>query len=186
MDEHLRRVPFIETRATAKEAGATVGFRKSEGIASVTGAEPDDYVYIDISGINDDMSGEEAEIQVDRVDGGLVYRAELEEDYNVSTLEPVVGPDGSDPAEVADETLLNVDNVYVMDDGRGRVLCCEDVAQYGRSWPNDCLYVYTPAEAEPNADDGEDEGENGGRETKEPTEDGTAEEDETSAEGDKE
>jgi secreted PhoX family phosphatase len=143
VDEELRRVPFIETRAAAKEVGTTVEFRKSEGIDSIEGAQPGDYVYLGISEVNDGMSDDEGEVQVDRVDGGLVYRAELEEDYDISTLEPViVGPDGSDPAEVADEALLNVDNVYVMDDGR--VLCCEDASQYGRSYPNDCLYVYTP------------------------------------------
>ncbi len=175
VDEELRRVPFIETRAAAKEVGATVEFRKSEGIDSVTGAEPGDYVYLGISEVNDGMSDDQGDVQVDRVDGGLVYRAELEEGYDVSTLEPViVGPDGSDPAEVADEALLNIDNVYVMDDGR--VLCCEDAAQYGRSYPNDCLYVYTPEEAEPNAHDGSENGENG---AEEPTEgDGTTEHDE--------
>ncbi len=145
VDEELRGVPFIETRAAAKEVGATVEFRKSEGIDSVTGAQPGDYVYLGISEVNDGMSDDRGDVQVDRVDGGMVYRAELEDEYNISTLEPViVGPDGSDPAEVADEALLNVDNVYVMDDGR--VLCCEDAAQYGRSYPNDCLYVYTPEE----------------------------------------
>lgn len=151
VDEELRRVPFIETRAAAKEIGATVEFRKSEGIDSIEGAEPGDYVYLGISEVNDGMSDDVGEIQVDRVDGGLVYRAELEDDYNLSTLEPViVGPDGSDPAEVADEALLNIDNVYVMDDGR--VLCCEDASQYGRSYPNDCLYVYTPEERTKKAD----------------------------------
>ena len=39
---------------------------------------------------------------------------------------------------------MNIDNVFVLDDGR--VLCCEDADQYGRSYPNDCLYVYTPDE----------------------------------------
>lgn len=80
------------------------------------------------------------------VDGGVVYRARIEDDYDVSTLEPViVGPDGSDPADVADDALINIDNVSVMDDGR--VLCCEDADQFGRSYSNDCLYVYTPEAA---------------------------------------
>ena len=145
VDEELLRVPFLETRAAAKEVGATVEFRKSEGIDSVEGAEPGDYIYVGISEVNDGMSDHEGDVQVDRVDGGLVYRAEIEEDYDISTLEPViVGPDGSDPADVADDALLNIDNVWVMDDGR--VLCCEDAAQFGRSYPNDCLYVYTPGE----------------------------------------
>ncbi|NEU56827.1 alkaline phosphatase PhoX [Halorussus sp. MSC15.2] len=145
VDEELRRVPFLETRAAAKEIGATVEFRKSEGIDSRDGAGPGDYVYVGISEVNDGMSDDAGDVNLDRVDGGLVYRAELEDDYNISTLEPViVGPDATDPADVANDALLNIDNVFVMDDGR--VLCCEDADQYGRSFPNDCLYVYTPEE----------------------------------------
>ncbi|MFC4449909.1 alkaline phosphatase PhoX [Halorussus aquaticus] len=145
VDEELRRVPFLETRAAAKEIGATVEFRKSEGIDSRDGAEPGDYVYVGVSEVNDGMSDEAGDVDLDRVDGGLVYRAELEDDYDISTLEPViVGPDATDPADVANDALLNIDNVFVMDDGR--VLCCEDADQYGRSFPNDCLYVYTPEE----------------------------------------
>nr|WP_254528475.1 alkaline phosphatase PhoX [Natrinema gelatinilyticum] len=150
VDPELRRVPFLETRAAAKEIGASIEFNKAEGVDSVDGAGPGDYVYFAVSELNDDMSNEEGyedvgDIQLDRVDGGVVYRAELEDDFDVSTLEPViVGPDASDPADVADDALINVDNVYVMDDGR--VLCCEDAAQLGRSYSNDCLYVYEPPE----------------------------------------
>jgi len=146
----LRRVPFLETRAAAKEIGATIEFNKAEGVDSVDGAEPGDYVYFAISELNDDLSNEEGyedvgDVQLERVDGGVVYRAALEADFNVSTLEPaIVGPDASDPAAVADDALINVDNVLVMDDGR--VLCCEDADQFGRSYSNDCLYVYEPPE----------------------------------------
>jgi len=163
VDEDLRRVPFLETRAAAKEVGASVEFRKSEGIDSVEGAEPGDYIYVGISEVNDGMTDDEGDLQLDRVDGGLVYRAEIEEDYDISTLEPViVGPDATDPADVANDALVNVDNVFVMDDGR--VLCCEDADQYGRSYPNDCLYVYTPEDDENEADDGdgEDDGDSDG------------------------
>lgn len=168
-------MPFIETRAAAKEVGATVEFRKSEGIDSTEGAEPGDYIYVGISEVNDGMSDHEGDVRVDRVDGGLVYRAEIEEDYNISTLEPViVGPDGTDPADVADDALLNIDNVWVMDDGR--VLCCEDAAQFGRSYPNDCLYIYTPDEDdERNEDDAK--GQEGDETDDEDTEEETGEED---------
>ncbi|WP_248895937.1 alkaline phosphatase PhoX [Haloplanus halobius] len=145
VDEDLRRVPFLETRAAAKEIGATIEFRKAEGIDSVENATPGDYVYIGLSEVNDGFVDDEGKIQTQRVDGGMVYRAELEPDYNISTLEPViVGPDATDRAEVADDALLNIDNVWVMDDGR--VLCCEDADQFSRSYPNDCMYVFDPAE----------------------------------------
>ncbi len=144
VDEELRKVPFLETRAAAKEIGASIEFNKAEGVDSVSDAGPGDYVYFGISEFNDDLSDETGDVQMDRVDGGVVYRGELDLDYNVSTLEPViVGPDFTDGPDAANDSLRNVDNVYVMDDGR--VLCCEDgFAESNRSYPNDCLYVYQP------------------------------------------
>jgi secreted PhoX family phosphatase len=144
VDEDLRRVPFLEPREAGKEIGATIEFNKAEGIDSKDGAAPGDYVYFGISEFNDDMANDGGDLQMDRVDGGIVYRGELEEDYNISTLEPViVGPDFTDTAAAADEALRNIDNVYTMDDGR--VLCCEDgFAESNRSYPNDGMYVFSP------------------------------------------
>ncbi|AAV45752.1 unknown [Haloarcula marismortui ATCC 43049] len=148
VDEELRRVPFLETRAAAKEVGVSIEFNKAEGVDSKDGAGPGDPVYFGISEFNDDLANDEGDIQMDRVDGGVVYRGVLESDYNISTLEPViVGPDFTDEPEDADDALRNVDNVYVMDDGR--VLCCEDgFGGPARSYPNDGLYVYEPQEPE--------------------------------------
>ena len=144
VSEDLRKVPFLETRAAAKEIGASIEFNKAEGVDSMESAGPGDYVYFGISEFNDDMADETGDIQMDRVDGGVVYRGQLHEDYDVTTLEPViVGPDFTDGPEDADDALRNIDNVYVMDDGR--VLCCEDgFNESRRSYPNDCLYVYEP------------------------------------------
>ncbi|WP_049908520.1 alkaline phosphatase PhoX [Halorubrum distributum] len=144
VDEELRRVPFIETRAAAKEIGASIEFNKAEGVDSVDGSEPGDFVYFGISEFNDALADDEGDVQMDRVDGGVVYRAELEPDYNVSTLEPVIaGPDFTDTPEDADDALRNIDNVYTMRDGR--VLCCEDgFGGPARSYPNDGLYVFQP------------------------------------------
>jgi secreted PhoX family phosphatase len=152
VDEELRRVPFLETRAAAKEIGATIEFNKAEGVDSKDDAEPGDYIYFGISEFNDDLddqpSNDGGDIALDRVDGGVVYRAELEAQYDVSTLEPViVGPDFTEEEAVqdADDSLRNVDNVYVMRDGR--VLCTEDGFRgANRSYANDGLYVYTPEE----------------------------------------
>ncbi|MBX0293563.1 alkaline phosphatase PhoX [Haloarcula nitratireducens] len=144
VDEELRKVPFLETRAAAKEIGASIEFNKAEGVDSADDAGPGDFVYFGISEFNDDLANETGDVQMDRVDGGVVYRAELEPDYNVSTLEPVItGPDFTDSPEDADDALRNIDNVYAMRDGR--VLCCEDgFGGPARSYPNDCLYVYEP------------------------------------------
>jgi secreted PhoX family phosphatase len=144
VDEDLRRVPFLETRAAAKEIGASIEFNKAEGVDSVDGAGPGDFVYFGISEFNDDLADDTGDVQMDRVDGGVVYRAELERNYDVSTLEPVItGPDFTDGPEDADDALRNIDNVYAMRDGR--VLCCEDgFGGPARSYPNDGLYVYQP------------------------------------------
>jgi len=144
VDEELRRVPFLETRAAAKEIGASIEFNKAEGVDSVDDSQPGDLVYFGISEFNDDLANDEGDIQMDRVDGGVVYRAELEPNYNVSTLEPVItGPDFTDGPEDADDALRNIDNVYTMRDGR--VICCEDgFGGPARSYPNDGLYVFQP------------------------------------------
>ena len=144
VDEDLRRVPFLETRAAAKEIGASIEFNKAEGVDSVDDSQPGDFVYFGISEFNDDLADETGDIQMDRVDGGVVYRAELESNYNVSTLEPVItGPDFTDGPQDADDALRNIDNVYTMRDGR--VLCCEDgFGGPARSYPNDGLYVFQP------------------------------------------
>ncbi|ELY70985.1 hypothetical protein C489_01466 [Natrinema versiforme JCM 10478] len=143
VDEALRRVPFLETRAAAKEIGASVEFNKAEGIDSHDEAEPGDFIYFGISSLGGAMTDENGDIRFDEVQSGVLYRAELEADYNVSRLEPVVvGPNESDPSSVLDESLINVDNVMVMDDGR--VLLCEDKGTFGRTYENDALWVYEP------------------------------------------
>ncbi|WP_349254461.1 alkaline phosphatase PhoX [Halorientalis sp.] len=149
VDEELRRVPFLETREAATEIGASIEFNKAEGIDSMDDAKPGDFIYFGISEFNDDLAGptnDQGDIALDRVDGGVVYRAELESDYNVSRLEPViVGPDftGEEAMADVDDALRNVDNVYAMRDGR--VLCTEDGWRGGnRSYPNDGLFVYQP------------------------------------------
>lgn len=153
VDEELQRVPFLETRAAAKEIGASIEFNKAEGVDSKDDAKPGEYVYFGISEFNDDMAGPTnngGDIALDRVDGGVVYRAELGPRYEVSALEPVVvGPDftSEEAMEDVDDSLRNVDNVYAMRDGR--VLLCEDGWRGGnRSYPNDALYVYEPEETE--------------------------------------
>jgi secreted PhoX family phosphatase len=147
-------VPFLETRAAAKEIDATVEFRKAEGVDSVDDARPGDYVYVGISELNDGMS-DEGDIRMQRVDGGVVYSAELDRNYDISTLEPVVGgADASDPEPVIDDAPINIDNVLVLEDGR--VLLCEDASQYNRTYPNDGLWVYEPPDCNRGRDSGDD------------------------------
>ncbi|QLD89989.1 DUF839 domain-containing protein [Natronomonas salina] len=157
VDEELRKVPFLETRAAAKEIDATVEFRKAEGVDSIDDATAGDHLYVGISELNDGMSDDEGDLRIQRVDGGVVYRAELDEDYDVSTLEPVVvGADASDPPQVIDDVPINIDNVLVLEDGR--VLLCEDASQYNRTYPNDGLWVYEPEDGDGDRGHGNDEG----------------------------
>ncbi|WP_246998606.1 alkaline phosphatase PhoX [Halosolutus gelatinilyticus] len=143
VDEDLRRVPFLETRAAAREIGATIEFNKAEGIDAHDEAEPGDFIYFAISSLGGSMTDDEGELRFDEVDTGLLYRAELEDDYDVSTLEPViVGPNPSDSESLQDVSLINLDNVMVMEDGR--VILCEDKGNFGRSYPNDAMWVYEP------------------------------------------
>ncbi|QLK25916.1 DUF839 domain-containing protein [Natrinema zhouii] len=143
VDEELRRIPFLETRAAAKEIGASIEFNKAEGIDAHDAAEPGDFIYFGISSLGGYMTDDQGELRFDEVESGVLYRAELEEGYDVSRLEPVVvGPNGSDPESLKDVSLINVDNVMVMDDGR--VLLCEDKGSFGRSYPNDAMWVYEP------------------------------------------
>jgi len=161
VDEELRRIPFLETREAAKEAGASIEFNKAEGVDSKDDAEPGDYIYFGVSEFNDNLAGpsnDGGDIALERVDGGVVYRAELESDYNVSTLEPViVGPDFTEEQAMTDvdNSLRNVDNVYTMRDGR--VLCCEDGWRgANRSYPNDGMYVFQPQELVAQSGDADD------------------------------
>ena len=164
VDEELRRVAFLETRDAATEIGASIEFNKAEGVDAVDDAEPGDYIYFGISEFNDDLAGpsnDGGDISLARVDGGVVYRAELEEGYDVSTLEPVVvGPDFTEEQAMADvdDSVRNVDNVYSLRDGR--VILTEDGFQGGnRSYPNYGMYVYEPpAEQSGRAVDETDDG----------------------------
>jgi len=194
VDEELRRVAFLETRDAATEIGASIEFNKAEGVDVRDGVEPGDYIYFGISEFNDDLAGpsnDGGDISLSRVDGGVVYRAELEEGYDVSTLEPVVvGPDFTEEQAMADvdDSLRNVDNVYTMRDGR--VICCEDGWRGGnRSYPNDGMYVYQPPEsAQQLSQDGDVESDGGGDNPDDPGGEATAaadgaEETESDAEG---
>jgi len=101
------RVAFLESRAAARLKGATAEWRKLEGISinqkrakeAVEGVDTIEgevvqnaYLYIGIADIDNTMIDGEGDMQLStRVkDCGGVYRAKLEEGYNISRIEPVV------------------------------------------------------------------------------------------------
>ncbi|MFB6102927.1 MAG: alkaline phosphatase PhoX [Haloplanus sp.] len=166
------RVAFLETRKAAIAKGATAEFRKLEGIDRRESADAGDYVYLALSEINSGMTDDEGDLQFDQAYyGGVIYRLPITEDYNLTRLEPALmgartaGADTSDIrtdwaktnqesgvsgpiTEPADDTMVNPDNIFVMDDGR--VLVCEDaddpVEGVNRTYPQDNLWVYNPAD----------------------------------------
>jgi len=93
------RVAFLETRAAAEAKGATVEFRKMEGVNARRHAEPGDYLYVAMSNTNATMSDDEGDIQIgdEGGDWGAVYRLPLEVDYDVTEMEPIItgGPEAN-------------------------------------------------------------------------------------------
>jgi secreted PhoX family phosphatase len=95
------RVAFLESRKAAAAKGATDEFRKMEGVTvkfpQAGAAEPGDYVYVAMSEVNETMSDDEGTVRLRGNDYGAVYRMELDENFDVDRLEPVVtgGPDAN-------------------------------------------------------------------------------------------
>lgn len=153
------RAAFLESRQAAKMKGATAEWRKLEGISinhdraleAVGGVEAianEDvtaaYMYMGIADLDNTLIDDEGDIQLSaRVkDCGGVYRAKLEENYNLARIEPVVmggtyrsSLTGALRCDV--EQLSQPDNVIVMRDGR--IIIGEDGFQ-----ENNTLWMYDP------------------------------------------
>jgi secreted PhoX family phosphatase len=153
------RSAFLESRQAAKMKGATAEWRKLEGISinhdraieAVGGVESiadenvtEAFMYIGISDIDNTMIDDEGDIQLSaRVkDCGGVYRAKLEENYDLARIEPVVMGGtyrstltGAERCDV--NQLSQPDNVIVMRDGR--IIIGEDGFQ-----ENNTLWMFDP------------------------------------------
>lgn len=153
------RAIFLESRQAARQKGATAEWRKLEGISinhnrvleAVTGQDvvPGEvvdkaYMYIGIADIDKTMIDGEGDIQLSaRVkDCGGVYRAHIDNNYNLTRIEPVVmgstyrsSLTGAERCDV--NQLSQPDNVIVMEDGR--IIIGEDGFQ-----ENNTLWLYDP------------------------------------------
>lgn len=153
------RAAFLESRQAAKMKGATAEWRKLEGISinhdraleAVGGVESIDseevtaaFMYMGIADLDNTMVDGEGDIQLSsRVkDCGGVYRAKLEENYDIARIEPVVmggtyrsSLTGAERCDV--NQLSQPDNVIVMRDGR--IIIGEDGFQ-----ENNTLWMYDP------------------------------------------
>ena len=148
------RIAFLESRKAARAKGATAEWRKFEGInintqrakTLVEDADPATtaYVYFAIADLDRGMIDGEGDIRLSaRVkDCGGVYRMALEDDYNVSRIEPVLMGASERNVEGIEECdangLSQPDNVVVMEDGR--ILIGEDGGQ-----ANNTLWMYDPS-----------------------------------------
>ncbi len=140
------RVAFLESRRAAGAVGATVEFRKMEGIninpaGAASGENP--WMYVAMSYVNETMTDGRGDIRLQRNECGVVYRMRLEEDYAVSRMEPVLAggpyhPDSRDYSCDANN-VANPDNIVVLDDGR--VVIGEDSSHHR----NNMVWVFDPA-----------------------------------------
>ncbi|WP_396587437.1 alkaline phosphatase PhoX [Bermanella sp. R86510] len=139
------RVAFLETLRAAGEKGATVEFNKMEGIninyeGLKSGNAP--YMYVAMADVNGAMSDSEGDIQITENRCGIVYRFNLDTNYNATRMEPVVagGPYDSNASEnrCSIDGIAQPDNIVVLNDGR--VLIGEDSGNH----ENNMLWVYNP------------------------------------------
>lgn len=78
---------FLETREYAKKMGASAEFRKMEGVAY---DQNNNKVYIAMSSIDKSMSDDKGDIQLTENKCGIVYEAQLDANYNIANMKPVV------------------------------------------------------------------------------------------------
>jgi len=131
---------FLESRAYGASVGATAELNKMEWVV----IDPvNNKYYITMSDITGAMTDGEGEISVDENRCGIVYVGDLDADYNLSELKPLVvgGPftDGAEnPCDV--NNISNPDGLAL--DGRGRLWISEDSGRH----VNNMIWVYDPAD----------------------------------------
>ncbi|MCB9137335.1 MAG: DUF839 domain-containing protein [Caldilineaceae bacterium] len=132
--------PFLESYNYAVSQGATAEWRKMEGIAldSINGK-----IYIAMSEIGQGMSNGTGAIAVEENLCGVVYEADLDENFNIGQLRPVVvggpydGTNADNPCNVGN--IANPDNLAV--DANGNLWIGEDSGRHA----NNTLWMYDGA-----------------------------------------
>lgn len=134
--------PFILTYEVAKAKGATAEFNKMEGVAI---DQKNMKLYMAITDVTKAMSDAEGAIAFEENRCGLVFVADLDANYNIGKLEPLVvgGPYDKDAKDrCAADAISSPDNVDV--DAKGRVWIGEDTGNHR----NNMVFVYDPASQE--------------------------------------
>lgn len=139
------RYAFIETLRAAKAKGASVEFRKMEGIninyaGVANGTVP--FMYVAMSEVSKGMSDSTGDIRLQENKCGAVYRFGIMSDYNVSRMDPVLvgGVYDSSATENACSVdgISNPDNLIVLNDGR--VIVGEDTSKH----VNNMIWLFNP------------------------------------------
>ena len=144
---------FLESRAYAASLGATAEFRKMEWVA----LDPiNNRIYWAMTEIGKGMSDGEGDIQLEENLCGAVYMGELDADYNVSLLTPViVGGPYDETAEVNQcvvNNIANPDGLVV--DANGDLWIAEDTGLHANNtlwkWDGETLirFATVPVGAE--------------------------------------
>lgn len=129
--------PFLESRAFAVSKGATAEFNKMEWVA-VDGVN--NKLYLAMSDITKAMSDTEGAIKLKENRCGIIYVADLDKNYNMSTLKPLIegGPYNKDrkPDKCDVNNISNPDSVFV--DSTGNLWIGEDTSSH----KNNILWRY--------------------------------------------
>jgi secreted PhoX family phosphatase len=129
--------PFLESRAFAVSKGATAEFNKMEWVA----VDPaNKKLYIAMTDITKAMSDTEGAIKLEENRCGIVYVADMDKDYNISALKPLIegGPYNKDgkPDKCDVNNISNPDSVFV--DSAGNLWIGEDTSNH----KNNILWRY--------------------------------------------
>jgi len=121
------RAAFLESRKTAKALGATVEFRKMEGVL----ADPEGkYLYLAMAEVSKGMSDDKGDIRVAKNKCGILYRMKLTENFDVVRMDPWVvgGPYNSDTKLCDANNIASPDNIFPL--SNGVVLIGEDTSKH--------------------------------------------------------
>jgi secreted PhoX family phosphatase len=129
--------PFLESRAFAVSKGATAEFNKMEWVA----VDPiNNKLYIAMSDITKAMSDGEGAIKLEENRCGIIYVADMDKDYNISALKPLIvgGPYDKEakPNKCNVDNISNPDSVFV--DTAGNLWIGEDTSNH----KNNILWRY--------------------------------------------
>ncbi len=133
------RVAYLESRKAAAAKGATMEFRKMEGV--VANPAVPGKVFMAMSAINNGMSDQEGDIQLTQNNCGVVYEMDTDAAHSITRMTPLVAGRGYDENALDNrcsvESIANPDNLLVLDNGD--VVIGED----SNNHENNMLWVYS-------------------------------------------